>query len=452
VDVFEALEHARQHYPIDEQRLAIRGFSMGGAGTWHLAVHHPGFWTAAAPGAGFAETAEYTRALAKEPKPAWYEQKLWRLYDATEYAGNLFNCPTIAYSGELDKQKQAADVMARAMHLDGLRLTYLIGPGVEHKYEPKTKQELARRFDELMSRGREPWPKQVKFTTYTLRYNRMAWVTVDALEQHWERARVEAEIVAGGFKVATTNVSEVTLALTPDVARSGDKLSIQIDGQALSLESAIVRTGSVRLRKSRAKWSFANTADETGLRKRHGLQGPIDDAFMDSFIMVRPTGQPSHQAIGEWASAELAHATNEWRTQFRGDARVKNDTDITDADIAANNLVLWGDPQSNRLLGRVAAKLPVVWNAGTIRLGDRSFSAEQHVPVFIFPNPLNPKRHMVVNSGFTFCDLAAASNAQQTPKLPDFAVVDVSTPRKHRGHEGVLHAGFFGEHWEWRSP
>ena len=26
-------------------------------------------------------------------------------------------------------------------------------------------------------------------------------------------------------------------------------------------------------------------------RKKPGLQGPIDDAFMDSFIMVRPTGQ-----------------------------------------------------------------------------------------------------------------------------------------------------------------
>jgi hypothetical protein len=172
---------------------------------------------------------------------------------------------------------------------------------------------------------------------------------------------------------------------------------------------------------------------------------------MESFIIVRPTGQPLHQTVGDWAAAELAHATNEWRAQFRGDARVKNDTDLTDTDIAANNLILWGDPQSNRLLGKVANKLPVVWSAKTVRLGDRSFSAEQHVPVFIFPNPLNPKRYVVVNSCFTFCELAAASNAQQTPKLPDFAVIDVSTPRKLRSREGVQHAGFFGERWEWRN-
>ena len=27
-----------------------------------------------------------------------------------------------------------------------------------------------------------------------------------------------------------------------------------------------------------------------GLRKRHGLQGPVDDAFVESFLCVRPTG------------------------------------------------------------------------------------------------------------------------------------------------------------------
>src|SRR5205085_5672212 len=93
VDVFEAMEHVKKNYPIDANRVAIRGFSMGGAGCWHLAAHHPGVWAAANPGAGFVETAEYTKALLREPKPPWYEQTLWHLYDAVDYAGNLFNCP-----------------------------------------------------------------------------------------------------------------------------------------------------------------------------------------------------------------------------------------------------------------------------------------------------------------------------------------------------------------------
>ena len=90
------------------------GFLDGGAACWQFAVHYPSMWAAAAPGAGFAETADYLKVFQKgSVPPTWYEQKLWHLYDSTDYALNLFNCPTVAYSGEVDRQKQAADMMAR---------------------------------------------------------------------------------------------------------------------------------------------------------------------------------------------------------------------------------------------------------------------------------------------------------------------------------------------------
>ena len=43
-------------------------------------------------------------------------------------------------------------------------------------------------------------------------------------------------------------------------------------------------------------------------------------------------------------------------------------SDVTEADIAAHNLILWGDPRSNSLLAKVIAKLPVRWDeAGRAR-------------------------------------------------------------------------------------
>ena len=48
----------------------------------------------------------------------------------------------------------------------------------------------------------------------------------------------------------------------------------------------------------------------------------------------------------------MTHAIEHWRRQFRGEARVKDDADVTDADIAAHNLVLWGDPRSNKRPGQ----------------------------------------------------------------------------------------------------
>ena len=188
---------------------------------------------------------------------------------------------------------------------------------------------------------------------------------------------------------------------------------------------------------------------DVGPRKVHGLQGPIDDAFLDSFLMVRPTGQPLNERVGKWATNEMAHAIEHWRRQFRGDARVKDDSAITDADIAAHNLVLWGDAESNKLLARVLASLPLLrWDKESVRLGGQTFSAAGHVPVLIYPNPLNQKKYIVINSGFTFREYDYLNNARQVPKLPDYAVIDLSVPVNSRFPGGIATAGFFGERWE----
>src|SRR2546425_5772662 len=217
VDLFEALEHVRRSYPIDEHRLVVRGFSMGGAACWQFAVHYAGLWAAAAPGAGFSETADFLKVFQNEAvNPAWYEQKLWHWYDCTDYAANLFNCPTVAYSGEIDKQKQAADRMASALKAEGIELTHIIGPQTGHKYHPDSKIEINRRIDGIVEKGRDPVPGKVRFTTWTLRYNEMRWVKVDGIEEHWKRARVDAEIADDHtIRVKTENVGALTLVMGP---------------------------------------------------------------------------------------------------------------------------------------------------------------------------------------------------------------------------------------------
>jgi pimeloyl-ACP methyl ester carboxylesterase len=443
VDAFEALASVRRHYPIDENRISVRGFSMGGAATWHLATHYAGLWASAAPGAGFVDTFVFQKVAQWPKPPPWYVERLWHLYDAKDYAANLLNCPVVAYSGEIDGQKQAADLMSQAMAAEGLELVHVIGPNTGHKYEPKAKEEVARRIDELAQRGREPLPKKVRFTTWTLRYNQMEWVTVDALEQHWQRAWVEAEIVDGNeVKVSTTNVAAFTLAMPAAFCpfAAGQKTKVKVDGQEL-MEKKGEGAWTVHLQKQGERWKVVKSNDDERLRKRHGLQGPIDDAFMDSFIMVRATGKPINKAAGAWTTQAMTHALTEWRLQFRGEPRVIDDTQVSDSDLASCNLVLWGDPQSNKLLARIARKLPISWDAKSVRVAGTTYSSAEHIPVLIYPNPVNPKHYVVLNSGFTFSDAAPTSNALQIPELPDYAVFDIKD-------EHVVAAGFFDDHWQ----
>ena len=116
------------------------------------------------------------------------------MYDATDYAVNTFNVPVVAYSGGIDAQKQAADAMAAAMLKEGLTLEHIIGPNTGHAYEPRARQQVQDRLDQLAAKGRNPVPKEIRFTTWMLRYNKMFWLTVDAMAEEWQRARVDARI------------------------------------------------------------------------------------------------------------------------------------------------------------------------------------------------------------------------------------------------------------------
>ena len=440
-DVFEAMNAVREDYQIDPARIIVAGFSMGGASAWHLAAHHASEFCVASPGAGFAETSIYTKALApgKEP-PRWWEQKLWHWYDATDYAANLFNCPVLAYSGEIDPQKQSADLMEKAMAGEGLKLERFIGPQTAHKYEPATRDKLIARIDEFAAKGRAMTPREVHLTTYTLRYPTQAWVDVLGLEQHWERADVRARIEGDTARVETKNVSMI---------RALPAGRIIIDGQEIDRPRTEPENA---LEKRYGKWEWIHFREETfaGERKMPGSTGPIDDAFMTPFVFVRPTGKPLNDKLGAWTQAELAHATKMWRDIFRGEVKVIDDRVLgeDENEIYNSNLILWGDPSSNEVIAQILRQLPLKWDARKLEFRGKTYDAAHHAPILIFPNPLNPGRYVVLNSGIDFREHAYGTNALQIPKLPDYAIVDLREPPGPRWPGKIVEAGFFDEEWK----
>ena len=461
IDLLEALEHAGKFYNVDEDRVIVRGFSMGGAATWQFGVHYTDRWCAVSPGAGFSETPEFLKVFQKEDVSSapWYEQKLWRWYNATDSALNLFHSPTVAYSGELDKQKQAADMMEVALRAEDLDMVHLIGPKTEHKMHPDSLVEIEKRLAEIAAAGRARMPFEVHFATWFLRYNRMHWVVVDGVEAQWERTRVHAQLTGGSqVMVKTQNVT----ALTLDMAAGHCPLhpmarpQVKIEGQELTVRRPKTdRSWTVHLRKSGdGKWQEALSANEgqgDKFVKRHGLQGPIDDAFLDRFIMVTPSGVAWNEKGGAWAVKEADRARFEWRRQFRGDAMVRADSAVTEADIASSNLVLWGDPGSNSVLAKVLEKLPIRWTKEELVVNGKSYPAAGHMPILVFPNPLNPARYVVLNSGFTYREYAYLNNARQVPMLPDWAVVDLSEAPGPVRPGKIADAGFFDEGWGWKA-
>lgn len=446
VDVFEAIGSVFTRYKIDPDKIVLCGFSMGGAGAWHLGAHYPTTWCAVSPGAGFAETAKYQK-LMPDKYPEWYVQKLWGWYDAPNYVRNLFNIPVVAYSGELDKQIQAARVMEEAFAKEGRTLTHLIGPGVAHKYNPETLKEL----QGVLAKHVAESPRklsEMSLQTRTLRYNKAPGVEALGLKEHWKDSRIDVKLdrAKGTTNVMTRDVTAFRLFGPTTELKNG---SLTIDGQDLSPK---VFTEDLTLAKIDGKWTPVRQFPlGDGLRKTHGLQGPIDDVFFEPFLVVTPSGKSANPAVQRWVDFELAHFKDRWRRIFRGEFRVKEDDAVTPEDMKKYHLIVWGDPASNTVLTKVAEKLPIRWTGSAITAGDKSFPATGHVVSMIYPNPLQPNRYVVVNSGPTFREGHDSTNSQQTPKLPDWAVIDLSEPPDAFQSGKIADAGFFDEEWKYQA-
>ena len=52
------------------------------------------------------------------------------------------------------------------------------------------KKIIEQKMTALAKIGRNSFPTNIDFTTYTLRYNKMHWVQIDSLEEHWKPARI----------------------------------------------------------------------------------------------------------------------------------------------------------------------------------------------------------------------------------------------------------------------
>ena len=151
-------------------RSVLRGFSMGGAGTWHLGLHHPDRWCVMGPGAGFTTTHGYAWPGKKELPD--YQERCLRIYDAIDYAENARMIPIVAYSGGADAQKLAADnIEKRLQELKIDAMTHLVAPGLGHSF-PAEWFKKANALWSKMPRGTDPSvPEKVSFVTYTIKYS-----------------------------------------------------------------------------------------------------------------------------------------------------------------------------------------------------------------------------------------------------------------------------------------
>lgn len=449
-DVFEALKAVQRRYRIDNKRIVLRGFSMGGAGSWHLGLHHPSLWCSVGPGAGFIDFYKYQKV---EKPLVPYQDATLKIYDSIDYVLNAANVPVCTYGGELDAQLVASTAMVEAAKKLDVDIKLLIGPGVGHKFHPDTEKEFMAFHVDKMNAGRATYPglRAVRFITYTPKYNTCEWLSVEEQMLPYQASTVEGHIDANnGLQLTTRNVSVLKIArdVADYVVLDGDKHPITEAAQGLLPFVYYQSTGE--------GWTVLNYDTSLGFnknldfRKRRDLQGPIDDAFMQPFVCVRGTGKPWSEPQAAWANWSLARFKQEFDKWMRADIQILDDTAITEEIMSKKHLILFGDPGSNSIISKIHSRLPVKWGETKITVQGQDYDSATHGLVMIYPNPLQPRRYVVINSGHTFHEPQfKASNAQLYPRLGDIAVLKLEA--KDQGFtETVEWADIFN--CSWRLP
>lgn len=108
-DVMNVLGIVRKEYTIDSDRIYLMGHSMGGGGTWHLAIKNPNLWAALAPIA--PATLRFATDLEK-----------------------IKHLPVILVQGDADKLVKVERVRPWADQMKKLNMTYeyIEVPGGDH--------------------------------------------------------------------------------------------------------------------------------------------------------------------------------------------------------------------------------------------------------------------------------------------------------------------------------
>jgi pimeloyl-ACP methyl ester carboxylesterase len=443
-DVLRVIDEVQALLKIDENRVYLAGASMGGSGSWHLASKYPERFAGIMPLCGntdinvWAELWKWTTP--KDSPQAAVRQFLREDTCSVTYAENLINIPIVALQGEADPivnqlhAKRMFEALQRSGHKNAkLHLLPLVTHNVSASYEQG-----------LQNLVRVRRPLQIRYKTAWLKYPGTGWLRIVGFDKPLQHASFDAkaEPASGRITIKTTNVSDLQLdaRLLPF-----EKLTdLRIDGRTVKLEEF---TNVIELHRQDRGWTHLKKRETAG-QKNSQIEGPVEHAFMSRFVLV--SGEKSAAA-----SASAADFVDLWKTRFAVPCRSKKDTDVTDADIADSNLILFGTREDNLLIARVLDKLPIVVEGKSIRFGGKLFDGPNLGAVLCYPNPLNPQRYVVLITGTTpeaYMDIHERFGnwfdwvPYDSRRHYDFAIFDDLTNGHHP--ESYLTWGFFDSDWQ----
>lgn len=441
-DVMRVIAEAKKSFHIDADRIYLSGESMGGWGTWNVAMRHPDVFAAIAPIFGGAD---YHLQMSEEQlaslPPA--ERFLNERRSSWAQADGLNNMPIFVHQGDAD---QSVNVEwsrwgVRLLQRWGYDVRYHEYPGRGH--ETLQASNPAMNLEWFLEHGRNPDPRHVRLRSAELRHAKSYWVDVRQMASPLDFMNVDAEIIDRNvIRLDTHNVLEVVLEPSAALIDPAQPVKVVWNGVAHDLH---LDAGGLRL---------VDPGYKPGkLVKSAALPGGINDFIVTPFAVVIGTTAKDpgmRAAVRDKAQRYI----DGWRDWQKVEPRVFEDTKITDADIAQYSLLLFGGADANRVTAALAKSLPLKVTADSISIGDHRYAARDAAVHLLYPNPRNSARYVWVVAANSAGGMSGAQTGQFFQPEWDYIIDDSRVPgagqQVWRSQVSVV-SGMFDHDWRFSS-
>lgn len=425
-DIMTMIRLAQKTLNIDDSRIYLTGYSMGGAGSWHIGSHYPEIFAAIAPIYGGREYSVTYSAKVLRNLTTSEQYRLERLKSSFANIESLLSTPIFVNHGVDDTTVPIAISRFGVSLLQQWEydIRYWEHPGKGHVQPLGCENEL---FGWLLAHRLQRFPSEVRIRASDLRYSAAHWARITQRERPGQMMELRVRIFAPNIiRLETKNVSRVTLTLPAELADLASPITI-IWNEMKAIK-VIDEDGTIHL---------SNEEIPADVRQKNAAcEGPISDIYNTPFALVVGTISPNPAMVR--ACAQVADAiVKRWDKNQHWQPRIFLDTTISRQEIDDYSLILIGGEYENAISAQIAAKLPVVITKTAITIDEQKIYGPKLALQMIYPNPYNPTRYVLL--------LAANSPTIMSilPTLPDdidFAISDgKETP--------WLMGGFFTTDW-----
>jgi len=428
-DVLLVINELVAEYSIDTNRIYLAGASMGGYGSWKIALNYPDLFAAVSPLCGPANMEAY----GSSHFPDTDHQALLDAYSPIQYIQNARYLPA-------DIQHGAVDQTVRVRHSREM-VKYLSELDFEHRYTeyPNVGHSVwnnadadEKRLPYLLNFKRNPYPDLVNHTAFFLRHGKAYWIDITG-KQIWNQfARISAQIFSSHqIRINTENISSFSLNTQLPQLSGTSMLSLNINNQEIQLSEPIPELLILEYKSD--KWQAVESVKQ-GLIKRKFLEGPwLDAEKTGAYKLIVGTKDPAKTQFLISAGQRF----KEFQGEYAIELQIMNETDVEYT--SGVNMHLIGHPGTNSILSEIADQLPVKFNEKDFTL-NHTYELSECGLRMIYPNPKIDGQYVLIDH---FPDGVEDFNSIFETLVGDYMVYTVKS-----GELVILEEGFFNSNWE----